>query len=239
MKQYEGRGEYRCADLPDASEVCLNTNTVVRYTFNQRTRKVEVVSGEASFKVQSSDSRPFDVQSGGLQVRDLSTSFDVYRRTGSTVMTVIDGRVKVRSGLEFSQAGAEAAWNAAPEYHRLQQVEFDEATGTLHERHTLTDQGLSQLLAWRRGRIDLNGRTLSEALEEFSRYQPIETFNIQDKALRAFKVGGLLESTNLMDFLDALEFRYHIHHTLKSGADGKTVVTLSRQRNSRPPSQIR
>jgi transmembrane sensor len=226
-------GEHRCETLPDASRVCLNTKTVVRYTFNQQTRNVELVSGEASFAVQSDEHRPFDVLSGGLLIRDLSTAFDVYKKIRSTLVTVIDGRVKIMaidsaSLQKFNHARAESAWKAAPEYHRPQQVEFDETTGTLHERRMLTEQGLSQLLAWQSGQIDLNGRTLGEALEEFSRYQPIENFKFQDETLRALHVGGLLQSTHLTDFLDYLQ-RIQIHHTVTKGADGNTVITLSRR----------
>jgi ferric-dicitrate binding protein FerR (iron transport regulator) len=229
------RGEHRCENLPDASRICLNTQTVVRYTFNQGTRNVELVSGEASFAVNIGDHRPFDVRSGALLIHDLSTSFDAYKKIHSTIVTVVDGRVKVVAPIDgaslqkFNHAEAESAWKVAPEYHRLQQVEFDETTGMLHERSMLTEHGLSQLLAWQRGRIDLTGRTLIEALEELSRYQPIENFRFQDETLRAFRVGGELESTHLMDFLDALERLDHIHHTAKMGADGNTVITLSRR----------
>jgi ferric-dicitrate binding protein FerR (iron transport regulator) len=95
----------------------------------------------------------------------------------------------------------------------------------------LTEQGLSQLLAWQTGLIDLNDRTLGEALEEFSRYQPIDNFKFQDEALRAFRgVGGEIQSTHLIDFLDGLERICHIHYTVTKGADGNTVITLSRRR---------
>lgn len=229
------RGEHRCETLPDASRACLNTNTVVRYSFNQQTRNVDLVSGEASFKVQRDEHRPFEVLSGRLVIRDLSTEFNVYNKIRSILVTVIDGRVKVMAAIDraslskFSHAQVESAWKAAPEYHQLQQVEFDETTGTLHELRTLTEQGLSRLLAWQTGRIDLNDRTLGEALDEFSRYQPIEKFKFQDEALRAIHIGGDLQATHLSDFLAVLEAAYHLHHAETTDADGNTVITLSRR----------
>ena len=95
---------------------------------------------------------------------------------------------------------------------------------------SLTEQGLAQLQTWRRGRIDLTGRTLSEALNEFSRYQPIARFNYSDKSLSEIRVGGDMEFNHLDDFLEALEREFHIHHTI-TGTGGNTVITLSRQRN--------
>jgi ferric-dicitrate binding protein FerR (iron transport regulator) len=121
------------------------------------------VSGEASFVVRKDKSRLFNVLSGAMLIHDLSTSFDVYRKRNSTQVTVIEGRIRIiapinkESRLKFDLAEADSAWKAAPEFHRLQQVEFDEATGTLHVLPALTEQGLAQLLAWRQGRIDLNG----------------------------------------------------------------------------------
>jgi ferric-dicitrate binding protein FerR (iron transport regulator) len=230
-------GEYRCERLPDESEVCLNTNSAIRYTFNRSTRNIELVSGEASFVVRKDKSRPFYVLSGGALIQDLSTSFDVYRRRDSTQVAVIEGRIRIiapinnPSRLKFARAEADSAWKAAPEFHKLQQMEFDEATGTLHVLPVLTEQRLSQLLAWHQGRLDLTERTVGEALDEFARYQPISKFSYSDKSLSQIRVGGDMGFTHLDDFLAALEHEFHIHHTT-TGTDGNTVVTLSRQRNN-------
>ena len=109
-------GEHRCEKLPDESQVCLNTNTKIRYAINRHTRTVELVSGEASFTVKSKDPRSFDVLSGGLLVHDLSTSFDVYRKIQTTLVTVIDGQVTVVAPLspaslsEFRHVEPVSAW---------------------------------------------------------------------------------------------------------------------------------
>jgi transmembrane sensor len=225
------KGEHRCERAPDASSVCLNTDTVVRYVFTGLTRHFEIESGQATFTVMP-DSRPFEVGSRSLLVRDVSTQFDVYRKSGSTIVTVIDGGVKLlaRAGRQSRQAASESVWNAAPVFHRPQQIEFDEATGTLLERPRLTEQGLTQFMAWQQGRIDLNGKSLSEAMQELSRYQSID-FSFQDREMRQLHMGGMIETTHLPDFLDYLSSVHGIHHTMTPGPDGKTVVSLTWQRN--------
>jgi transmembrane sensor len=228
-------GEHLCQHLPGDSQVCLNTNSAIRYSFSRNTRNVEVVSGEVSFTVRSDSTRPFNVLAGDALVHDLSTSFNVYRKPDSTLVTVIDGRVRVAAPVgydvrtKFLQSKAANTWQSAPEYKRLQQVEFDEATRQLHERHQLTEDRLAQLLAWQKGHINLNGLTVGEALNEFSRYQPIGHFKFQNQELSKILVGGSMKATNLMDFLDALDKGFAIHHRLKKGADGNSVVMLSRQ----------
>jgi transmembrane sensor len=229
-------GEHRCEKLPDASQVCLNTNTEVRYTFNRHARNVELVSGEASFVVQKGDHRPFDVLSKNLVVHDLSTSFNIYKKDHSTIVTVISGHVKVvapvstTSAKEFRDGAAESAWERAPDFYQLQQAEFDEISGTLYVRRTLADEDLYRLTAWQQGRINLNGKTLREALAEFSRYHPIEKISIPDRSLRDLPVGGEFLVANFADFLDSLEYTKQIHHVLKQGADGKMSIIVTRQR---------
>jgi transmembrane sensor len=225
------RGEHRCEKLPESSEVCLNTGSTVRYVFTLSKRSLEVVTGEAAFTVHH-DPRPFEVLSNNMLIRDVSTSFDVYRKSDSTLLTVIDGSVKVlaRNGNQTRlESSPESVWKSAPQFHRLQQVEYDESSGVLYQRAPLTDQGLSQFMAWQRGELDLTNMPLWEVLRELSRYQPTEsTFILQDKDMRQLRLGGLLKSTNMRDVLDWLEHEHGIRHKDTRGANGKTVITLSR-----------
>jgi transmembrane sensor len=228
-------GEHRCEKLPDASQVCLNTNTVVRYTFNRHTRNVELVSGEASFVVQNGDSRPFDVLGGNVLVHDLSTSFNIYKKDHATTVTVISGHVKVAAPMhttlisKFRAGAAESAWERAPDFYQRQQAEFDEINGMLYARRDLAEADLSQLMAWQEGLIDLNGKTLREALAEFSRYQPVEKVSIPERALRDVRVGGIFQVASLSDFLDSLEHTRQLHHVVTKGADGYMAITVTRQ----------
>lgn len=232
------RGEHRCVALPDQSRACLNTNTILRYTFSRNARNLELVSGESLLTVNSADSRPLSALSGSFLTRDLSTEFDLRKKGTSTVMTVTNGGVRVTSRPisaavreAFSQGSAEPASRADRDYHRLDQVEFDEQTGTLHEHAALTEQGLSQLLAWQRGRIDLNGLSLSDAFAEFARYERIDTVKFTDPALRNLRVGGEMDSAGgFRDFVQTLPAVYHVRCIVKTAADGHTTVTLSHRR---------
>jgi len=224
-------GEHRCERLPDGILACANTNTTVRYTYDQHRRHVEVSSGgEVAFSDVTQDvNRPFDVDGGALTAGGLSGSFDVRRTRDSDQVTVIDGGVKVMPTASIGGA-AGFAWAAAPTYHRRQQVEFDLTTNTLQIGRRLSESDLTQLMSWQRGRIDLHGLTLRQALNEFGRYQPISVFQYESESLAAIRMDGELEATNLMDFLITLERVYHIRYNITVGSDGNAVVKLSRQR---------
>jgi len=228
------RGEHRCERTPDTSVVCLNTGTVVRWVFDGVARHFEVDAGEASFKVHP-EKRPLEVGSHSLIVRDVHTQFDVYRKSGSTVVTVIEGGIKLlkRSADDSRQDPPESAWKSAPMFRRLEQVEFDETTGTLTNRRLLTERDLSQFMAWQIGEVDLTDKALSDALQELSRHQASDLrFTFQDREMRQMRVGGRVESTHLADFLDWLAQKHGIQHKLSHGPHGEAVIALMRQRTT-------
>ena len=232
-------GEQKCENLPDSSKVCLNSASKIRYAYTGTTRNIELVSGEATFEVHHGSTRPFNVLSGRSVIQDIGTSFDVYIKPGSTVVTVIEGQIRILSPINaasnlnidlrqhtFGSAGNDVI---APELHELQQVELSRTTGAMRMLPTLTDRRLSQLLAWRQGRIDLTDMRLGDALEQFSRYH-IERFEFADEALSRTRVGGSVDCAHLDDFLSLLEIEFGIHHKTTTGADGIPVITLWRPR---------
>ena len=229
------RGEHRCFDLPDRSRACLNTDSMLRFTYSIRARNIELLSGESLLTV-APDKRRFAALSNRFLTVDLSTQF-LLRKTGTgTLMTVTVGAVRVTSTpldtamlTAFEHGSAKPASKADREYHRLDQVEFDDVTGTLHERFALTEQGLTQRLAWQRGRIGVTGLSLDEAFSELGRYQRIDVVDIKDPALRKVRLGGEIDTSGLKDFLRSLEVLYRVHSNIETAADGKTTVTLSRR----------
>lgn len=224
-------GEHACKQLPDGILACLNTNTTLNYRYDGHSRHVEIASGEAAFfKVTQDLNRPFDVDGGGLTVGGLTGSFDVYRMPDSVQVTAIDGDVKVMPTASIG-AAAGFGWTAAQTYHRFQQVKFDLTTNTLHVGRKLTESGLTQLMAWQRGRIDITSLTLRQALDQFKRYQPIGIFQFESESLAAIRmVDGELDATNLMGFLITVESVYKVHYNITVGPDGNAVVKLWRQR---------
>jgi transmembrane sensor len=90
-------GERRSITLADGSTVDLNSRSRLRIEFAKKERRVELLEGQALFQVAKNKDRPFIVSSGDATVRAVGTQFDVYRRTGGTTVTVLEGRVAVYS----------------------------------------------------------------------------------------------------------------------------------------------
>jgi ferric-dicitrate binding protein FerR (iron transport regulator) len=87
----------RSITLPDQSQIELNENSTLSYTFDGDTRKV-VLSGEAFFDVEKDPKHPFVIQTGEVQTRVVGTSFNIraYPDEAKVKVSVKTGRVEVR-----------------------------------------------------------------------------------------------------------------------------------------------
>ncbi|HKT72671.1 MAG TPA: FecR domain-containing protein [Steroidobacteraceae bacterium] len=90
-----GVGEQRSIVLNDGSTVELNSRSRVRVRFSDAERDVDLIEGQALFRVAKNPIRPFIVSAAGAYVRAVGTQFDVYRKRSSTVITVVEGKVAV------------------------------------------------------------------------------------------------------------------------------------------------
>lgn len=88
-------GEQRTIALVDGSSVELNARTKIKVRYSDQRRTIELLQGQALFRVAKDPNRPFIVDSNGTHVRAVGTQFDVYRKVDGTLVTVVEGRVAV------------------------------------------------------------------------------------------------------------------------------------------------
>lgn len=94
-------GERRTETMPDGTEIVLNTDSMMEVRYSSGRRSVELKKGEAQFEVAHDVARPFVVSIGEDTVTALGTRFQVRRDMGSTVVTLLEGSVKVARGDEW------------------------------------------------------------------------------------------------------------------------------------------
>lgn len=84
--------------LPDGSIVFLNKNTTLSYPadFQQDIRELNL-SGEAFFKVQRDESKPFVIHTNGSEVKVLGTSFNVRAYDKNVKVSVETGKVQFKN----------------------------------------------------------------------------------------------------------------------------------------------
>ena len=205
------KGDIRRAPLSDGSAVTLNTDTVLRATYDRRIRKVVLLRGEALFDVAKDASRPFIVTAGAMRVRAIGTSFLVRTLSAGQVEVVVrEGVVEVwRTG----QEGRSVRLSAQTK------VEAGEA-GRLSVR-PVTLASLDRALAWREGFIDLDGMTLGAAVAEFARYSG-RRIDLDNPALADMKVTGRFSATDPDGFANAAALSLGLKAT--ATADGMRLT---------------
>jgi transmembrane sensor len=88
-------GEQRTIALPDGSTVELDSRSKVRINYRPQERDIELLAGQALFRVAKDHSRPFVVQTDTTRVLAVGTQFDVYKHANGVTVTVVEGRVAV------------------------------------------------------------------------------------------------------------------------------------------------
>jgi transmembrane sensor len=152
-------GEIRRVPLKDGSTVAINTQSDVEVTLRPDVRRVKLARGEAWFQVAKNADRPFVVEAGRVRVRAIGTAFSVRLQDGGAEVLVSEGVVE--------------AWVAGAEGRRVRIAAgagaYVAENVSISERATAPSE-VDRQLAWRSGKIDLAGETLSEAAAEFNRY---------------------------------------------------------------------
>lgn len=166
-------GEHRSVSLADGSVVHLNTRSALSVSLSQNRRSLALKQGEALFEVAHDPARPFEVTVGGVVVQAIGTVFNIDRHGRDTVVSVLEGTVRVlrRDHTIDVHAGS---------------------------RITLADGGriaypepvnLPGVTAWRRHELVFDQMPLQAIVTELNRYRT-DTVLIVDARLRAQQLSG-------------------------------------------------
>jgi transmembrane sensor len=176
--------------LADNSVVHLNTDSDVTIRYSPTQRTVSLNSGEAVFEVTHDSARPFQVIAKSAQIIDLGTKFDVRLNEVATVVTVVEGRVEVRS----SSA-------AEPRGNGLQL--------TPGQQVSVTDGGLpfapvavdaERATAWLHRQISFDREPLERVASEINRYAS-KSIEITTPALKGLRVSGMFTTDDTSAFI--------------------------------------
>lgn len=199
-------GERRQFDLPDGSQLQLNSGTRLSVDFSAGRRHVLLSQGEAMFIVAHDTSRPFVVSTAQGEVTVTGTRFDVRQDLASTRVAVEQGSVRVQgAGDGLAQLGAG-------------QGSHIDAHGKVAAPYAID---VDSLTAWRQGKLVFDNTPLSEVVVEVSRYRA------QPLRVAPGKVAGLrLSSSFSTDDPDALlrALPSILPVAIKQHADGSSEI---------------
>jgi transmembrane sensor len=188
-----GVGEQRSLTLEDGSTVTLDTRTRIRVRFSARERDIELLEGQALFRVAKNDRQPFVVKSDAAAVRVVGTEFDMYRQRAGVTVTVLEGRVAVTSSSEQRRADDAVLVPAGQQVAVLGSAAVTPSA--------IAD--VAAATAWTQRRLIFESTPLSAVVEEFNRYNT-RRLVIAAPRLSSFHVSGVFSSTDptlLVQFL--------------------------------------
>lgn len=199
-----GVGEIRRVPLADGSVAAINTASRIAVRVDATRRNVKLEAGEAWFQVAKDPERPFVVDAGRVRVRAVGTAFAVRLRSEGAQVFVTEGVVE--------------AWVEGAEGHRVRIaaggkafVSNDAAIKVAAAEPSAVDRSL----AWRAGKIDLDGNRLDFAVGEFNRYNQRKII-IADPTLAAEEFDGIFRVDDPQGFAlavrDSLEVPVDIGH---------------------------
>jgi transmembrane sensor len=192
-------GEQSSFTLQDGSVVFLNTNSKVRIGWLPAERHVELVRGEARFKVARDASRPFTVATTAAAVRALGTVFNVRAEPLGTQVAVLEGQVEVTVAPTrepaFSTPVTANEGSAAvqpPAVERLRLAAGERAAVSSHGIQANTGPSIEAVMAWTERRLVFRDQPLDAVVHEFNRYR-MRPLVLDDPALASLRISGVFD----------------------------------------------
>ena len=204
-------------ELADGSHVVLNVQTSIKVSYSDQQRQIEFVRGQAIFSVAKDPARPFVVDFGQGSVTALGTQFEVYKQSSQTLVSLLEGQVKIKSA---GSATSEAPGN---EMIVVNQNEYSVPQVSVSDTHLskVVQSSVAQIEAWKQDRLVFNDTPLAIALTEANRYSQSE-IRLGQATLADLHISGVFPSNNTGVLLKALEKYYPVR--AEKSADGSIIL---------------
>ncbi|WP_168208792.1 FecR family protein [Chitinophaga sp. XS-30] len=208
-------GQFRVV-LPDGTAVWLNAASSLRYptAFEGKYRRVSV-TGEAYFEVAANADMPFLVTvADRMEVSVLGTHFNInaYPDESGIHTTLLEGSVRV------SERSAKSAVLLKPgQQAQLRLPATGEPAGIM----ITDDVNTAQIVAWKNGAFDFDGKKLEEVMRQLSRWYDVDVIyegTVPDKQFWG-RMGRDLTLSQCLAILEKMEVRFRLEN-------GRRLVVL-------------
>ena len=218
-------GEMRSIALEDGSVVELNTRSRLRARFTVNERRLQLLAGEAIFDVAKNPRRPFRVFAGSTEIVAVGTQFNVDAHDSRTVVTVLEGHVRVTNNMDIRAQGSG-------------QIELGRGEQAVIAKHQppkrIPAADTAKATAWTERRLFFEGVTLADIATEFARYNE-KIIRINGQVLAARRITGVFNATDQATFVEFLRTHGDVRvredergWILEAGAGEKGTVGVER-----------
>lgn len=200
-------GEKKTITLPDSTVVTLNGNSSLSYRghWEQEALRSVILSGEAYFNVRPNAQKPFVVNTSGISIKVLGTTFNVKAYDDDEIVetTLVEGKIVIEK---------EAGENAVLETIEL--LPDQKATFSKKGRQIVLEQVKSESeAAWVKGSLVFEDEPFSEIVKDLERWYGI-TIIVKDKASLQCRFNTRIDNESLEEVLKLFSsggnVKYHI-----------------------------
>ena len=188
-------GERSTVTLSDGSVLSLNTASSAHVLFDAKERKIVLARGQASFRVAKNQARPFVVYAGDRRVVATGTEFDVRLDRAMVEVTLVEGHVAVRQGVNaFDHGGAKTVDLNAGERLVAKAGSTASVVGQVD---------LESVTSWTSGKLVFLDMKLVDAIAEVNRYTKTPLI-LADAALADLRISGVFYAGQPAEFARTL-----------------------------------
>lgn len=208
-------GESAEVILPDNSHVWLNSGSKIIYptSFVNKTRDIEF-EGEAYFEVTHNSKKTFQVITSNLTIEVLGTSFNVeaYSQTNNINVTLVEGKVKLKS----------------PEGNDVAELSPSEnATFNLEDKKLdITDVNVDYFTSWKNGFLLFEDETLDNIAAKLEVWYNVDMI-FENEGMKSIEfTGTILKNKPIDQILNVLKYTSNFDYSIEMKNNKPSVIYL-------------
>ncbi|GFZ88153.1 FecR family protein [Dyella caseinilytica] len=186
-------GQEQTVTLADGSSILLDTDTKVVVRYSERTRRVDLLRGQAQFSVQGNHAWPFVVHAGAGTVTAVGTQFQVRLDDEVTDVALLKGKLAIAA--QAPNGGTQDASLVGG-----QGLSYD-ANGQITPIHAVDMQ---QAHGWTSGQLFVHNWRLADLIAEMNRYSNTK-LQLGDASLANIRVSGVFRTSDQQTLLLLLQ----------------------------------
>lgn len=195
------RGQKASIELPDGTQVWLNSDTKLKYdnAYNMSDRSV-TLDGEAYFEVAKNKDKKFTVNANGIKVEALGTSFNVkaYTSENQVTTTLVEGCVRVSDSLSQTILNPNERIVYSCKNRFFSKTEVPNAANSA---------------LWRNNELAFCGETLEEIAVVLERMYNVKiVFTTQ--AIKHYSFAGVIKNNSLGNIFEIISLTAPIQYTI-------------------------
>ena len=183
--------------LADGSTVWLNSGSTLKFpvNFDNAEERVVELNGEGYFDVTKNESKPFIVNTSGLDVKVYGTSFNVsaYDEYDSMEVALVEGKVSLVQGDKGNRK----------EYMVLNPNDVVECNISEKRLSRISDSKMSKYTAWKDGQMVFYGDPIEKVVSRLEKWYNVD-IEIKDKDLQDYRFTATFNDETLEQVLKLL-----------------------------------